>query len=88
MHMSPNKLNKIYNLLFKLSKKYILICEYFNPTPVNIIYRGHKNRLFKRDFAGEMLKKFKKLKLFDYGFIYKNDPNYPLDNVNWFLLKK
>ena len=88
IHIPPNELNKIYNLLFKLSKKYILICEYFNPTPVNVTYRGHKNRLFKRDFAGEMLKKFKKLKIFDYGFIYKNDPNYPLDNVNWFLLKK
>ena len=86
--MPPNKLNEIYNLLFKLSKKYILICEYYNTTPVNVTYRGYKNRLFKRDFAGEILKKFKKLKLIDYGFVYKNDPNYPLNDISWFLLKK
>ena len=88
IHMPPNKLKKIYNLLFKLSKKYILICEYYYPTPVNVTYRGYKNRLFKRDFAGEILKKFKKLKLIDYGFVYKNDPNYPLNDISWFLLKK
>ena len=57
------------------SKKYILISEYYNPTPVQVTYRGHKNRLYKRDFAGDLLKKFKKIKLVDYGFIYKNDPN-------------
>ncbi len=88
IHMPPNKLKKIYNLLFKLSKKYILICEYYNPTPVTVAYRGHKYRLFKRDFAGEILKRFKKLKLVDYGFVYRNDPKYPLDDLNWFLLKK
>ena len=88
IHIPPNKLKKIYDLLFKSSKKYILICEYYNPTPVNIIYRGYKNRLFKRDFAGEILNKFKKLKLDDYGFVYKNDPNYSPYDINWFLLKK
>ena len=88
MHISPKKLLKAYKLLFKLSKKYILICDYYNPTPVRVVYRNFKNRLFKRDFAGEMLKKFKKLKLIDYGFVYKNDPQYPLDDISWFLLKK
>ena len=88
IHLNPNKLNKIYQLLFKLSKKYILISEYYNPTPVKVTYRGHKNRLYKRDFAGDLLKKFKKIKLIDYGFIYKNDPKYPLDDASWFLLKK
>ena len=88
IHLNPNKLNKIYKLLFKLSKKYILISEYYNPTPVQVTYRGHKNRLYKRDFAGDLLKKFKKIKLVDYGFIYKNDPKYPLDDASWFLLKK
>jgi pseudaminic acid biosynthesis-associated methylase len=88
IHLNPNKLNKIYKLLFKLSKKYILISEYYNPTPVQVTYRGHKNRLYKRDFAGELLRKFKKIKLIDYGFIYKNDPKYPLDDASWFLLKK
>ena len=44
-------------------QKYICIVEYYNPTPVEVIYRGHKGKLFKRDFAGEMLDKYRNLKL-------------------------
>ena len=51
-------------------------------------YRGHKDRLFKRDFAGEMLEKFPDLKLVDYGFSYRKDPAFPQDDITWFLLKK
>ena len=88
IHIAPNKLNRIYKLIYKLSKKYILICEYYNPQPVKVKYRKHKDKLYKRDFAGEILKKFKGLKLIDYGFVYKSDPCYPLDDINWFLIKK
>ena len=52
-----------------------------------ISYRGHKNKLFKRDFAGEFLKKFKSAKLVDYGFAYHID-KYPQDDLNWFLISK
>ena len=31
-------------------------------------YRGHTGKLFKRDFAGEMIYRFD-LKLIDYGFL-------------------
>jgi spore coat polysaccharide biosynthesis protein SpsF len=51
-------------------------------------YRGYKARLFKRDFAGEMLDKYRDLSLLDYGFVYHRDPNFPQDDVNWFLLEK
>ena len=66
----------------------LLICEYYNPTPVTIEYRGHKNKLFKRDFAGELLKQYPDLNLINYGFKYKNDNDYPLDDITWFLLRK
>ena len=36
-------------------------------------YRGHTARLFKRDFAGEMLDRFSDLRLVDYGFRYHRD---------------
>ena len=51
-------------------------------------YRGHEDRLFKRDFAGEMMKKFNDLKLVDYGFVYHADCNFPQDDVTWFVLEK
>lgn len=53
-----------------------------------INYRGHSDRLFKRDFAGEMMQKFPDLKLIDYRSVYKNDPSFPQDDVNWFLMEK
>ena len=87
IHINPNKLSYVYDLLYKTSKNYICLAEYYNPKPVNVDYRGHKNKLFKRDFAGEMLDRFKDLELLDYGFIYHRDNNYH-DDCNWFLLRK
>mgnify|MGYP001401910721 CR=1 FL=1 len=87
IHINPKDLNKVYEKLYTYSKKYIYIAEYYNPTPLKISYRGHKNKLFKRDFAGEILDKYKNLKLVDYGFAYHRDI-YPQDDLTWFLLKK
>ena len=86
IHINPLQLNKIYKKIYSLSKKYILIAEYYNPKPVKLIYRNKKNKLFKRDFAGEMIKKYK-LRLLDYGFSYRLD-KFPQDDLSWFLLKK
>ena len=88
IHISPNNLDKAYETLYLTSKKYLLLCEYYNPTPVAIDYRGHSNKLFKRDFAGELLNKYQDLELLEYGFSYKNDKKYSLDDINWFLLEK
>jgi len=88
IHINPKELKKIYNKLYNYSRKYILIAEYYSPKPVNITYRGKKNKLFKRDFAGEMLKIYKNLSLVSYGFNYHRDLEIPQDDINWFLLKK
>lgn len=88
IHINPEKLNDIYQLLYETAKKYICIAEYYNPSPVSIPYRGNKNKLFKRDFAGEILDEYKDLELVDYGFQYRRDPNFPQDDITWFLLKK
>lgn len=88
IHINPSMLNNVYEKLYQSSNKYILIAEYYNPSPVSIEYRGHKDRLFKRDFAGEFLEKYKDVKLVDYGFEYRRDPNYPQDDITWFLMEK
>lgn len=87
IHINPKNLYQTYKKMNKLSKKYILIAEYFNPSPIKINYRGYKDKLFKRDFAKEYLKINKKSKLLDYGFIYEKD-KFPQDNITWFLIKK
>lgn len=88
IHINPDMLHNVYEKLYQASKKHILVCEYYNPSPVEISYRGHANRLFKRDFAGEMLDRYTDLTLVDYGFSYKRDPAYPQDDITWFLLEK
>ena len=87
IHINPKKLTSVYKKMYHLSKKYILIDEFFNPTPVTLKYRGHKNKLFKRDFAFEIMKKYD-LKLIDYGFGWSKDPKFPQVDSNWFLFKK
>ena len=87
IHINPGFLTNVYDNLYNNSNKYILINEYFNPTPVSIPYRGHENKLFKRDFAGELIDSYN-LKLVDYGFAYSRDDLYPQDDMTWFLLEK
>jgi len=88
IHINPDMLNIVYEKLYKSSSKYILICEYYNTTPLSIVYRDQQDKLFKRDFAGEMLEKFSDLTLLDYGFCYRRDNTFPHDDVTWFLLEK
>jgi pseudaminic acid biosynthesis-associated methylase len=88
IHINPDMLNDVYEKLYRSSGRYIFVAEYYSPTPVNIEYRGYKDRLFKRDFAGEILDKYSDLELLDYGFIYHRDNNFPQDDINWFLLEK
>ena len=88
IHINPDKLKIAYQKLYDSSRRYILLCEYYNPSPVTIPYRGHKDRLFKRDFAGEMLDLYPNLALNEYGFSYHRDVAFPQDDISWFLLKK
>lgn len=88
IHINPQFLHKVYDKLFNACGRYLMIAEYYNPTPVNVPYRGHKDRLFKRDFAGEIMDRYPSLELIDYGFIYHRDQNFPQDDVTWFLMEK
>lgn len=88
IHINPEMLNRVYERLYSVSNKYILLVEYYNPTPVEIEYRGNREKLFKRDFAGEMLDRYHDLELVKYGFIYHRDKQFPQDDFTWFLLKK
>lgn len=88
IHINPASLPDVYDLLYNSSKRYICVAEYYNPSPVEVPYRGNKEKLFKRDFAGEMLNRFPDLHLVDYAFVYHRDSNFPQDDITWFLLEK
>lgn len=88
IHIHPDALPQVYDKLYRATGRYLLVCEYYNPSPVTIAYRGHSERLFKRDFCGELLDRFPDLQLVDYGFSYRRDPNFPQDDLTWFLMEK
>jgi pseudaminic acid biosynthesis-associated methylase len=88
IHINPDRLPTVYENLYRHSSRYIMVCEYYNPAPVEVPYRGHAGRLFKRDFAGEMLDHYRDLRLIDYGFAYKRDNYFPQDDLTWFLLER
>ena len=87
IHIKPDQLVATYKKMYDWSNRFVLIVEYYNPTPVSIPYRGNNDRLFKRDFAGEFLDLFPDVVLRDYGFAYHRGL-YPQDDSNWFLLEK
>lgn len=88
IHIHPDMLPEVYDALVASSHRYILVAEYYNPSPVSIPYRGQADRLFKRDFAGEMMDRHPGLMLVDYGFSYRRDPSFPQDDITWFLMEK
>jgi pseudaminic acid biosynthesis-associated methylase len=88
IHINPAELDTVYQKMYAASSRYLCVGEYYNPTPVAIPYRGHNDRLFKRDFAGDLLEKFSDLQLVDYRFVYHRDNRFPQDDITWFLLEK
>ena len=88
IHLNPQSLEGAYRKIYDSSNRWILTIEYYSRSPQEIMYRGREDVLFKRDFAGELLDKYKgQLFLLDYGFVYHRD-TYPQDDLTWFLMEK
>lgn len=88
IHINPDALLQVYDKLVAASGRYLLVAEYYNPAPVAIAYRGHNDRLYKRDFVGEIMDRHPQMQLVDYGFVYRRDPNFHQDDITWFLMEK
>ena len=88
IHINPAELPQVYGALYRSAGHYILVAEYYSSSPVEVNYRGHSQRLFKRDFAGDLMAAYPDLQLVDYGFIYRHDPVVPQDDITWFLMRK
>ncbi|WP_331272300.1 pseudaminic acid biosynthesis-associated methylase [Motilibacter aurantiacus] len=87
IHIAPEALNTVYDLLYNASNRYVFVAEYYNPRPETIVYHGEQDRLFKRDWAGDLLDRFPDLRLVDTGFAYHRGP-FPQDDLTWFTLEK
>lgn len=88
IHINPDELSWVYDKLHAAASRYMLVAEYYNPSPMALNYRGHDGKLFKRDFAGEIMDRHPAMRLVDYGFCYRRDVDFPQDDITWFLLEK
>lgn len=88
IHINPDQLLDHMQKMFGYSRKYVLIGEYFNRSPMTLEYQGENDRLFKRDFGKLFLENFK-VKLLDYGFLWGQiyDPA-GFDDITWWLFEK
>lgn len=88
IHIPPEDLPKAYTRLYEASDRYIMIAEYHSPRPEMVPYRGHENRMWKRDFAKELWEMYDDLEFIDSGFAWSKDPNGAQDDLTFFLFRK
>jgi pseudaminic acid biosynthesis-associated methylase len=86
IHLNPESLKSTYSKIARSAKKWVLICEYFSRTPTELEYRGQKEALYKRDFAGEFLNDNENFVFHSAGFASRLS-NFPQDDLTWFLLR-
>jgi pseudaminic acid biosynthesis-associated methylase len=86
IHIHPDHLAASLKEIHRCSRRWIGCIEYFSDKPEMIPYRGHDDRLFKRDFGGFWLDSFPDLRVVAYGFAWKRVTG--LDNLTWWLFEK
>lgn len=87
IHLSPSDLPRALEVLYTMSRRYILTAEYHSPRLEMVPYRGVENRLWKGPYAEMLLQAYPDLALRDYGFVSRLDA-YPQDDLTYFLLEK
>lgn len=85
IHIADEDLVKALKKIYKASKKYILIVEYYNRKRETVQYRELDEALFKRPYDLEILNLFPKLKLIENGHLTANQG---FDRSQYFLFEK
>lgn len=85
IHLSEPELTKIINDIYRVSKKWLIICEYFAPKEEMIEYKGQKDLMWRRDYGSLFLDKFK-MRVLACGFAWKRITG--LDNVTFWVFEK
>lgn len=88
IHIAPEELEANLRKIFDYSRRYILLNEYFSRQPVEIEYRGSRNKLFKQDFGKFFLDRFP-VQVIDYGFLWGEELyDGGFDDMTWWLFQK
>lgn len=88
IHIAPDQLLAHMRKMHDYSRRWILMGEYFNRTPVSLDYQGQKDRLFKRDFGKLFIQNFD-VRLVDMGFLWGHLYDAAgFDDITWWLFEK
>lgn len=85
IHIPPDRLEEAMASINRVSSRYIFCAEYFAPSCEEIKYRDNTGMLWRNDFGGLYMDKYK-LRLIGYGFAWKRITK--LDNLTWWLMEK
>ncbi len=85
IHQPTATLRRVMGEIVRCSKRHVFCLEYFSQTNEEILYRGHKGALFKRDYGQLYLKWFPNLRLRKTGFLGKDQG---WDDVTFWLFEK
>lgn len=86
IHIHHDDLLEACTNIHKSTGKYIVCYEYFSDKPEIIQYRGHGDKLFKRDYGAFWLENFPDLKCLGYGFEWRHMTG--MDNATWWVFEK
>ncbi len=88
IHVSPDDLLETMQRMYDHSSRFLLIAEYFSRTPETILYRGERNKLFKRDFGKLFIENFP-VKALDSGFLWSYEYEAGgFDDITYWLFEK
>jgi len=86
IHIHPDDLLASCTEIHRVCNRYIACAEYFSPRPEEVLYRGNKAAMFRRDFGGFWMDNFPDLQLVDYGFTWHRAGG--PDDMNWWVFEK
>jgi pseudaminic acid biosynthesis-associated methylase len=88
IHIAPENLHAHMEKMFKLSSRWILMCEMFSRVPKTVNYRNDDELLFTRDFGRFFLENFN-VRVADYGFLWGHFYDRAgFDDGTWWLFEK
>ncbi len=91
IHLPELSARGVFQEVDSAGRRWFLMCEYYRPRREMIPWRGQESACWGADFCAEFLAVARctpRWRLADYGFVYRGDPAFPLDDLTWFLLER
>lgn len=85
IHQPPIALPIVMGEIVRCVRRFVLCAEYHAAEPTEVIYRGQRGALFKRDFGGLYAKLFSELRLLQRGFLSREEG---WDDVTFWLFER